>query len=172
MSARALRRLCVVFASFLVVSVFVPLQSHGAAQGTTPSLRGGGGWSFNRTERCLLNKINRARQKRGKGALRADKQLGYVARKHAKGMARNRGIYHDGNLQREVTRWRSLGQNTGRGNGCRQVARAFMRSQYHRINILDNWRFVGVGTERRGGNLYVQQVFETRRDPGNVYHYP
>ncbi|MDQ3940888.1 MAG: CAP domain-containing protein [Actinomycetota bacterium] len=132
----------------------------------------GGRWSFNRIEKCLTRKLNNARARHGLRALNPDKQLGYVARRHARAMAATGGIYHDGDMGNEITRWRRLGQNTGRAGGCKRAFRAFMRSSAHRGNILGRWRFVGVGAERRNGQLYVQQVFESRRDPGNVYRYP
>jgi hypothetical protein len=50
--------------------------------------------------------------------------------------------------------------------------RAFLGSYEHRDNILGHWRFMGVGTKWRGHRLYVQQIFEARRNPGNVYHRP
>jgi hypothetical protein len=31
---------------------------------------------------------------------------------------------------------------------------------------------MGFGTQKSGGRLYVQQLFESRRNPGNIYHYP
>ena len=131
-----------------------------------------GGWSFNRVERCIMRKVNNARARQGLHRLSADKQLSYVARRHARGMAATGGIYHDANMSREITRWRRLGQNTGRAGSCRRAFRAFMRSSIHRTNILGRWRFMGVGVEKRGGRVFVQQVFESRVDPGNVYHYP
>lgn len=138
------------------------------------SVAGGGDsrWSFDRTEKCLMRKINRTRQRHGKNGLGFDKQIGVVARRHAKGMANNYSVYHDGNMGSEITRWKSLAQNTGAGGGCKALHRSFMRSYRHRHNILGRWRHVGVGTERRGGRLFVQAVFEYRSDPGNIYHYP
>lgn len=133
---------------------------------------GGSRWSFKSSERCLMRKINKARRARGKRALDWDKQLGYVARRHAGSMAGTRGVWHDGSLGQKITRWRRLGQNTGRGGACRSIFRSFMRSSGHRANILGRWKHVGVGTVWAGGDMYVQQVFESRRDPGNIYSYP
>lgn len=132
----------------------------------------GGGWSFNNAEVCIMRKINRIRARNGRSALNWDRQVGYIARRHAKTMASSRGVFHDGNMDREITRWRSLGQNSGRSDGCRSVMRAFMNSSGHRANILGSWKHMGVGADRRGGSLYVQQVFESFENPGNVYHYP
>lgn len=119
-----------------------------------------------------MENINRIRASHGKRRLNWDKQLGYVARLHARRMAERTAVWHDKELARRVTRWRRVGQNTGRGDDCSQLLRAFWRSPGHRENILGRWRFVGAGTEWRNGRLYVQQVFESRRDPSNIYSYP
>lgn len=133
----------------------------------------GRSYRFKHAERCLMKRINRHRARRGLHRLHWDKQLGYVARRHAKAMARaGGGIWHDSKLGQKITRWRSLGQNTGRGSRCRSLATAFWRSSGHRANILGRWRFQGVGIEWRNGRLYAQQVFESRINPGNVYTYP
>ena len=130
------------------------------------------GWSFNDAERCFMNKINRRRRNNGKSALRADRQLGYVARRHARTMARQGSMFHDHDVGSKVTRWRTLAQNTGKGGPCAKMFKMFWRSSAHRANMLGPYRFVGVGVEKRGGNHYVQQLFESKRDPGNVWHKP
>lgn len=134
--------------------------------------RAGSSWSFNRKERCFMRKINRARRARGRGSLDRDKQVGYVARRHARSMANHGYVFHDADLGRVITRWRRLGQNSGMGSGCRRLFRAFMRSSGHRSNILGRWRHMAVGAVRSGGRVYVQQVFEHRRDPGNIWGRP
>jgi uncharacterized protein YkwD len=119
-----------------------------------------------------MRKTNKARMRHGRHPIRWDKQLGYVARRHAHQIAQTRGLYHDQNMGREITRWRRLGQNTGRGKGCRRLFRSFMRSSAHRSNILGRWRFMAAGVVKAAGRLYVQHVFETRANPGNIYHFP
>ncbi len=136
------------------------------------SMAGANRWDFNGSERCLMRKINGTRRSHGLRALGWDKQIGYVARRHSAAMAGSRAVWHDGALGQKITRWRRLGQNTGRGGKCRYIFRSFMRSSMHRANILGRWRHVGVGATWAGGDLYVQQVFESRLDPGNVYSYP
>ena len=135
-------------------------------------IRERGGFSFNRAERCLMVRINRIRARHGLRRLDRDKQMGYVARNHARTMGNARSVWHDPDVGWEITRWRRLGQNTGRGRGCKSLTRSFMRSSSHRSQILGRFRFFAVGTERAGGRLYVQQLFESRRDPGNAYSYP
>lgn len=131
-----------------------------------------GGFSFKGVEKCFMRRINNARDRSGLSDLNRDRQLGYVARRHARKIARDRSIYHDLKLGRRVTRWRALGQNTGRGGSCKGLFRAFMDSSVHRSNILGPWRYIGVGVKKRNGNVYAQQVFESHKDPGNIYHYP
>jgi uncharacterized protein YkwD len=142
-----------------------------AAAGLTTATSSSG-WSFNSAEKCFIDKINRRRKKNGKGALHADKQLGYVARRHARTMARSGSMFHDSNIGSKVTRWRTLAQNTGKGGGCRSMFKLFWQSSAHRANMLGPYRFIGVGVEKRNGNHYVQQVFESKRDPGNIWHKP
>ena len=132
----------------------------------------GSNYSFRRSEKCMMRRINRARHRHGMGRLHWDKQLGYVGRRHARRMAERGYIFHDSRLGSRVTRWRVLGQNVGRGGGCKVLFRAFMHSAKHRSNILGHWRYVGVGAKRRGGRVYVHHVFELYRDPGNTYRYP
>jgi len=119
-----------------------------------------------------MRRINRARSRYGLRRLDRDKQLGYVARRHARSIARSRSVYHDDGVGWKVTRWRRIAQNTGRGAHCRSLARAFFNSSSHRHNILGPYRHFGVGTKWAGGQLYAQELFESRRDPGNIYHYP
>jgi uncharacterized protein YkwD len=130
------------------------------------------GWSFSRVEKCLMRKTNDRRASNGRRKLSWDKQLGYVARRHARYMSGNRTVVHDGNLGNKVTRWRALGQNSGSAGGCRRVFRAFWNSSGHRSNLLARWRHMGVGVDRAGGKVWVQHVFERRRDPGNIWNKP
>lgn len=139
-------------------------SSHGGGSGSA--------YNFKSAETCFMKKVNRTRQRHGLRALQWDKQMGYVARRHARQMASNHSVYHDGNVGNEVTRWRSLAQNTGRGRTCRSTFRSFMASPPHRANILGRYRFLGVGIEYRGRYVYVQQLFEKRDNPGNVYNWP
>lgn len=164
-----------------ITSVLVgitPLQSAHAAPVAdgglepSPTTEVGSRYSFTDSEKCLMRKINQTRRQRGLRALSWDKQVGYVARRHTQSMASQRNVWHDGSLGQKVTRWRRLGQNTGKGQGCRGIFRAFMNSSAHRANIFGRWRHVGVGVSWAGGSIYVQQVFESRRDPGNIYSYP
>jgi uncharacterized protein YkwD len=157
---------------FAIVAIVILVAAPSAPKAVFVEYEPVRNYSFSGVERCFLNKINGLRQRKGKNRLKWDKQLGYVARRHARGMAANRSIYHDGDLGRTVTRWRRLGQNVGRGSGCKRLMRAFRNSSGHRANLLGSWRHVGVGVKKSRGQLFVMHIFESRRNPGNVYRYP
>ena len=156
----------IAFALTVVIAVGV-LSTFPSAPATSV-----GSFKFKRVEKCFMRKINNHRARRGRHRLRWDRQLGYVARLHARAMAAARSVWHDGRLGVVVTRWRRLGQNVGTGAACWRLFRRFWRSPTHRDNILGRWRFVGVGVVFNRGRLYVQQVFEARANPGNIYQFP
>ena len=132
----------------------------------------GGRYHWNHAEKCFMKKINTARARHGLRRLARDKQLGYVAKRHAHEMARAGTMYEQADLGNKITRWRTLGQNTGRGGKCNHLFKAFMASAPHAANVLGDYRFLGVGAKWKGHRLYVQQIFESKRNPGNIYHSP
>jgi len=154
----------------LPVASVEAIESSERSLATVAAPGGGGRWEFNRAEKCLMRRINRARSRHGLRRLERDKQIGVVARRHAKSMAASYAVFHDYNMDSEITHWSSLGQNSGAGGGCTNLFRAFMRSSRHRANILGRWRFFAVGVDRRYGRIFAQGVFEWRYNPGNVYH--
>lgn len=156
----------------LVMTASGALAMKARQESSTSSSGSSGSYSFTRLESCFMRKVNGARRRHGRRPLRYDKQLGYVARRHAARMARSRAVFHDGNMTEEITRWRALAQNTGAGGSCRRTFRSFMRSSEHRYNILGRWRYMGAGVKTSGGRVYIQHIFETRDNPGNVYHWP
>lgn len=119
-----------------------------------------------------MRKANSFRDRHGRGRVEWDKQLGYVGRVHARDMARSGSVYHDPRLGDRVTHWLRLGQNTGSGASCSALFRGFKHSHTHRETLLDRWQYLGVGAYPSGRVLYVQMIFESRRNPGNVYSYP
>jgi hypothetical protein len=129
-------------------------------------------YRFKHGEKCFMRKINRVRHRHGLGRLTRDKQLGYVARLHAKEMAHDAAVWDDPSVGHRVTRWTSLGNNTGRGNGCRQLSRAFRFSAPHEANMIGHFRYVGVGVAWFNGYMYVSENFESHRNPGNIYGWP
>ena len=139
---------------------------------TAGESQGEASYSYRYAERCLMREVNRARARRGLRSLKWDPQLSYVARRHAGSLSASRGVYHDPRVGEKVTNWKRLGQNTGRGANCRSLFRSFMSSKAHRTNIFGRWHHMGVGTQTSAGRVYVQQIFESRYDPGNIYNYP
>lgn len=158
-------------ASFLILPLVLPMAAASAGELDDVS-RSGSTWKFSSVERCFMERLNNRRAAAGKSRLYWDKQMGYVARRHAQRIASARTVAHDYDMKDEITRWYRLGQNTGGGRGCKGLTRSFWNSDSHRANILGRWKFVAVGAAWSGGRVYVQQIFESRRNPGNVYSYP
>jgi uncharacterized protein YkwD len=136
------------------------------------SANAGSNYRFKYNERCLMRKINRARARHGLPRLERDKQLGYVARVHAREMAGRGSVWDDYYLGQRVTHWTSLGGNAGGGARCERLHRAFMASLPHRVNILGRFHYVGVGVAWSNGNMYAEENFESRMNPGNIYRWP
>jgi uncharacterized protein YkwD len=163
MLARSLFRRSV-FLAVVVGCLASPAVITHADAGTT--------YHFKHGEKCFMRKINRIRARHGLRRLYRDKQLGYVARLHAREMAHYGSVWDDSYLGQRVTHWSSLGTNAGRGSRCRQLNRAFRNSWPHRVNMLGHYRFVGVGVSWENGNMYVSENFESRLNPGNIYRWP
>jgi uncharacterized protein YkwD len=143
---------------------------------TVPEAQAATCWSYRRNERRLARKINRARARHSLGRVRLDPQLGKVSRVHTRAMIRRGRIFHtsDSTLARRVTNWRILGENVGATTGSpRHVFRAMMRSALHRANILDSaYNYVGLGTRRRKGRLWVTMTFQAVDNPGTTLRMP
>lgn len=116
-----------------------------------------------------MKKINKARAKQGLRRLHRDVHLGYVAKRHARRMASKESMWEQADLGSKITNWRTLGQNTGMGGKCRHLFRSFMNSAPHAANVLGDYKFIGVGAKWRNHRLYVQQIFESKKNPGNIY---
>ena len=113
----------------------------------------------------LLAKINATRAANGLGALQLDGALRSYARSHAEDMANAGEVYHSS--QAELTSaagagWSGIAENVGKGPSPTSLHNAFMASPGHKANILGNYNYVGIGTDTRGGSLYVTVVFVGR----------
>jgi Cysteine-rich secretory protein family len=115
-------------------------------------------------EGTLVSLTNAERANRGIHRLSTASDLAAIAERHSRDMASHRRIYHDDNLPYEVSGWRTLGENVGRGPSARSVHDAFMSSSVHRAHILNTtYTQIGVGAVRGGDNyLYVTEVFAGR----------
>jgi hypothetical protein len=113
-------------------------------------------------ESNLLSRINQERRARGLSPLRYDAQAAGAARRQATRMAQRRSMYHNPNLSKEVSGWRSIGENVGRARSAAGVHSMMMGSSYHRGNILGRYGSVGVGAVWAHGWLWVSEVFVLR----------
>ena len=111
-------------------------------------------------ERQLHVMINDSRTASDLRVLRLSERLSGIAHRHSKQMASRRSLFHSC-LPCEIgNHWRKLGENVGLGADYLSVQEEFMASAPHRANILDpKYRRVGVGVVRRGGLVWVTQIF-------------
>lgn len=113
-------------------------------------------------ESQFVSLINAERKNAGLAPLSVASDLVSVARKHSARMASENELYHNPNLGSEVTGWKRVGENVGRGPSVSSIHTAFMNSAGHRKNILDpGWTQVGVGVEVVDGRVWVTEVFRT-----------
>ncbi|HEX9889507.1 MAG TPA: CAP domain-containing protein [Nitriliruptorales bacterium] len=114
----------------------------------------------------LLALLGDARRSAGLPELQPAADLTEVARRHSARMADEGRMFHNPQLGDQVSGWRSLGENVGRGASARSVHDLWMQSDGHRANILSTtFHDVGIGVERRDGFLWVTQVFRERTEP-------
>lgn len=111
-------------------------------------------------EADFVSRINSERTSRGLSKLVVASDLVKVAREHSAEMARENDLYHNPNLGSDVTNWRSVGENVGRGPGVSTIHNAFMASSGHKANILSSsWVEVGVGVVVVDGQMWVTEIF-------------
>jgi uncharacterized protein YkwD len=110
-------------------------------------------------EAKLIAKINHARANHGLRALRPKPGLMRYAGQHSADMAARHSLYPTTNFG-VVCCWSEIGENIAYNSTVRRVHRAFMGSPGHRANILNpHFRRVGVGIVKRGGVLWVTEIF-------------
>jgi hypothetical protein len=149
-----LRRAAILLALLLPLSLLTVTTAHAGAESE------------------FVARANGARTSRGIRAYVLKSDLTAVARRQAARMAAQRRMYHNPNLTSEVSGWRNVGENVGRGPDVASIHNAFMGSASHRANILSTtFTEIGVGTARASnGELFVSQVF--RRPTGASYTAP
>lgn len=110
---------------------------------------------------CFLASINGARAAAGLPGLAAGAELTAVAAAHSQQMAVAGIIFHNADLAAEApSTWRTLGENVGRGPTCEDIARAFLASPEHRVNILNpQFDSVGIGAALSGRVMFVTEDF-------------
>jgi uncharacterized protein YkwD len=115
-------------------------------------------------ESDFVSRINQERSSRGLATLRVASDMVTVARNHSRRMADADHLHHNPNFGSEVTNWRKVGENVGRGPSVSSLHRAFMNSPSHRNNLLDPaWTEVGIGVVVVDGRIWVTQLLRLPR---------
>lgn len=136
---------------------------------------GAGCWEYKAEEKGFLAKTNASRARGDKPPLILDKELSKVARKHTREMTSKDLLYHtpDNSMRRRVTNWQLIGENVGVGASVDSLQVAFMNSPDHRVNIMKGgFKYVGIGTSRAYGQLWVTVIFEEETNPGTTLRMP
>ena len=111
-------------------------------------------------EKAVHAMINDTRAAEGRRALRLSERLSRIAHRHSKKMAVSGTLFHSCLSCSISGDWRKLGENVGYGPDRITVQNEFLASPPHRENILyPKYRRVGVGVVRRGGLVWVTQIF-------------
>ena len=124
--------------------------------------------TLTQAESSLLTAMNEVRLANGVQPLRADSRLERAARAHSSKMLRTGSFYHgafNARIRRTGVRAPRVGENlawgTGRSGEARAVLRIWLRSPWHRENML-NRRFHRVGLAmpvgRFAGFRYTRMV--------------
>lgn len=118
--------------------------------------------------------INQTRQSVGKSALTESTCLDKEAQAWAAHMASTGVLAHPSNIATDINAycdgdWQAIAQNVGSGNCAgalpdtcsQQIYNAFQASSGHYGNIIGNYVKLGVGTVRKGSNLWIVHSFAT-----------
>lgn len=111
--------------------------------------------------------LNQIRADAGVGPLQVHDELVGVARNWADTMAAEGTIWHNPDLAAQVSAdWRVLGENVGTGSDVPTLVQAFVDSEPHYRNIVDErFDWIGVGvTFGADGRMYTAHVFMDLRD--------
>jgi uncharacterized protein YkwD len=121
-------------------------------------------------ETKIFELTNQERKKKDVPALKLNPALSKIARAHSENMARQGKMEHkldgkdfDDRVRDGGYRFSAIAENIGNGKGAtlEMIMKAWMDSEDHRTNILNNeYTEIGVGAARdKGGRLYLTQVF-------------
>lgn len=110
-------------------------------------------------EQAVHVMINDARADAGVRLLPLSERLSRIAHRHSREMADRRTLFHSC-LTCTIDTFRRLAENVGYGPDTVTVQQEFLASPPHRDNLLHpKFRRVGVGVVRRGGLVWVTQIF-------------
>jgi uncharacterized protein YkwD len=110
-------------------------------------------------EKAVHVMINEARAAAGVRLLPLSERLSRIAHRHSKRMATSGTLFHSC-LTCAIGGFRRLAENVGYGPDRHTVQQQLLASAAHRDNLLNpKFRKVGVGVVRRGGLVWVTQIF-------------
>jgi uncharacterized protein YkwD len=113
-------------------------------------------------EAAFVAAVNRERAAAGLGSLSVADDMTSVARSHSRVMANGTDLHHNPDLGRDVSGWKKVGENVGRGPSVDAIHAALMASPGHERNIVDpEWTQLGMGVVVEEGRIWVTQVFRT-----------
>lgn len=146
------------------------IQAGERVQGSSPTQATN---RITREEAEIVKLTNRKRKKRGLKLLKVNMQLVCLARKQSASMARNNQLSHTVNgktlsyrIEKSGYPYRHVGENVARSKRSPpHVVRMWMKSQGHRINILNpHFREIGIGiATAENGDKYFTQVYGTQK---------
>ena len=110
-------------------------------------------------EQQLFSMINGARSANGRSRLSLSDQLTRRAHNHSERMAEAGSIFHSCLDCGKRRSYSTMAENVGVGGSLGAVHDALMASDGHRDNILGAFERVGVGVVRRGGRVWVTELF-------------
>ena len=116
----------------------------------------------------ILKYTNQFRKSKGLTSLIMRDDLNAIARKHSEDMAKGRSDFgHRGYDQREqqvqklIKPFYGMAENVAYGvAGGKQVVDLWKNSTGHRRNMLGDYKYIGIGTDRdKRGVIYYTQIF-------------
>ena len=111
-------------------------------------------------ERRVHGMINGERTSSGLGGLRLSAAMSRRAHRHSAQMAESGRLFHSCLTCSRGSGSSAQAENVGVGDTIQAVHQALMASSSHRANILGKaYNRVGVGVVRRGGRMWVTQLF-------------
>lgn len=112
-------------------------------------------------EAHLHSLVNDARAAFGVPPLGLKEWLSRRARHHSRLMAERRGLFHS-DLGKALSphHYEAAAENVGFGSSLEGLVAEFVASVAHSNNLLDpRWDKTGIGVVRRGGRMWVTQIF-------------
>lgn len=123
-------------------------------------------------EKKILAYVNEYRRSKNICPLLQDEQYVQISRQHSERMLRANDMNHKGFSQRTKAVQKNspraliaenVAFNYGYSTPERHVVDSWINSSGHRVNIIGNYRYTGIGVaESRDGKIYYSQLFVNR----------